>query len=418
MSSQLGKAFCFSSASRLHGFDKPTVWHEFTGLAQTMNAVNLGQGFPDFAPPAFLTNALTDAAGPKNLNMYARSAGLMSLANEIAKKYSKEYGRMIDPLHEVLTTVGSTEGLFCAAMGLLEPGDEVVVFEPAFDIYLADVQMADAKIVGVPLTVVNGKWVFDKEAFKRAFTDKTRLFFINSPHNPTGKVYTKDEYEFIASVLLNFPNCNVVADEVYEKLVYEEKEHFSIAKLPGMFERTLVLGSAGKTWSVTGWKIGWMCGPAHLVRPCALVHQWTVFSISTPMQDAVAAAITLSEHVQDNGKNYYENLLASYSNRRSKLMAALSDCGLVPICPEGSFFIMADTSAIKIPSHYLVDTSRDYAFCRFLTKEIGVAAIPPSAFMSETNKTLMQNYARFAFCKSDEVMSEAIKRLTKLNSFR
>ena len=370
-----GKALRYCASNRMDGFDKDTVFHEFTALSIELKSMNLGQGFPDWSPPDFVKKALYQAVEEKNCNTYGRSAGHLSLVKELANRYTTILNRDIDPLTQVVTTVGSTEGLFLAAMALLNKNDEVVVFEPAFDIYLADIQLAGAKAKSVPLTVSNGKWTFNFDDFANSFNASTRLLLLNSPHNPTGKVFSREELDFICSIVKKYPNVNVITDEVYEHLVYG-CEHLPLASFPGMFERTLTLGSAGKTWSVTGWKIGWMVGPAHLIKACGLLHQWTVFSISTPMQDAIASSLQQSI-VKNDGETYFERLRKEYEARRQKLCEALESVGLIPIKPDGTFFVMCDTSNVKIPEKYLENgTSRDYAFCRFLTRDIGVTAIP------------------------------------------
>lgn len=299
-----------------------------------------------------------------------------------------------------------------AINSLLNPGDEVVCFEPAFDLYHADVKISGGIVVGVPLNVCNNSWCFDKLVFEKSFNERTRLLIINTPHNPTGKQFSLEEMEFISQIVRMYPRVNVITDEVYEHLIYNGP-HISFASVSDMYERTLTLASAGKTWSVTGWKIGWCVGPRHLIKAVSLLHCWTSFSVATPMQAAVDKALQFSL-----ASTYFVDLKNEYLARREKLFTALKSVGLIPIMPEGSFFIMADTSNVNIPADYLSNnTPRDYAFCRWLTEVIGVTAIPPSAFMSLKNKPLMHNYARFAFCKSDEVMNEAINRLEQVKKY-
>ena len=274
----------------------------------------MGQGFPGWHCPDFLKEENTKACN-NNYNQYARSAGHLSLVQGIAKRYSKTFGRTVDPLTEVVVTAGATEAIFgvtqgaclyCACCitvgisltrfapvcsGLLNPGDEVIAFEPAFDIYLAQTDMAGAKVVPVPLILgaddaKSGslEWKLDIKRFEAAFTSKTRLVLLNTPHNPTGKVFTKDELGQIAAVVSKYPNVVVVSDEVYEYLTYDGHEHISFASLPGMWERTITVSSAGKTFSVTGWKVGWTVGPEYLVRCVGISHQWVSFSVCTHVQ--------------------------------------------------------------------------------------------------------------------------------------
>ena len=237
------------------GFEAPTVWHEFTPLANLHKATNLGQGFPDWAPPPFIRDALFKAVDD-NLNAYSRSAGHLGLCEQLAVDYTKKLGQPVNALTNVVVTVGSTEALYSLTQGMLEEGDEVIAFEPAFDIYLAHAKMAGAKLVTVPLRVVDGRWTFDPAQLAAAFTPRTRLLIVNSPHNPTGKVFTRAEYESIAGIVQQHSDCVVVTDEVYENMVFDSREFCHFASLPGMWDRTVTMCSAGKSFSITGWKIG------------------------------------------------------------------------------------------------------------------------------------------------------------------
>lgn len=308
--------------------------------------------------------------------------------------------------------------------GLLNPGDEVVVLEPAFDIYIAQAEMAGATLKTVPYRVRNDasgakEWYVDFAELRAAFSEKTKLFLLNTPHNPTGKVFTRAELDEISSIVQSFPDVVAVADEVYEHMVYGEKQHVSLASLPGMFERTLTISSAGKTFSITGWKVGWTIGPAHLVRSIAVCHQWLAFSVCTPMQQAVADSLVIAEQPYEGAESFYASLNASYLAKRTLMCDALRAAGIEPIVPEGGFFIVGDTSKIVLPEKYAADTTvtRDWALCRWLTEEIGVAAIPPSAFYCDENKELAANYARFAFCKTDDVLRDAAQRLLKCRDY-
>lgn len=408
-------------ASRLRGFDVPTVWHEFTPLAQTTGAVNLGQGFPDWSCPAFVKEGLHRAVDG-NHNQYCRSGGHMRLVKSLAAHYSPLLGRTLDPLTEITTTVGATEAIFACTQSLLNPGDEVVVFEPAFDIYGAQVQMAGGICKYVPLRVVDRggrlEWTYDHAEFEAAFTSKTKMVLLNTPHNPTGKVFTRTELSAMAATIQKYPGVIVVADEVYEKLVFAPHTHERMATLPGMFDRTITVSSAGKTFSVTGWKIGWTIGPSQLIKPIMLANQWVQFSVSTTLQEAVADAVERGEQPHEGQRNYFDWLCADYYSRRDRLAASLAAAGFGVAVPEGGFFIVADTSKFTVPEKYLTETTaaapvmtRDWAFCRWLAIEHGVAAIPPSAFHSPETKGLAANLARFAFCKTDATLLEADKRL-------
>mmetsp|Transcript_49267 Transcript_49267/g.96651 ORF Transcript_49267/g.96651 Transcript_49267/m.96651 type:complete len:426 (-) Transcript_49267:62-1339(-) len=420
--------FNFAPAHRLAKFAAPTVWHTFSPLAAECKAVNLGQGFPGWGPPQFAKEALCKATTEElepdigiMTNQYTRSAGHPSLVNQLAEQYSRSLQRKVDPLSEVLVCNGATETLYCILTGCLNPGDEMVTFEPAFDIYHASADMAGAKVVTCPLRIQEkaGKkeWVFDKEEFRAKFSGKTRMFLLNTPQNPTGKVMTRAELEFIASVLKDFPDVVCVADEVYEHIVYDQHQHLSIASLPGMFDRTLTVSSAGKTFSATGWKIGWAVGPAEVIRAAAIVHQWTCFSVHTPSQAAVADMLRVAEQPFEGFPSYYKWLQGTYTAKRDVLVKALQGGGVEPIMPEGSFFIIGDTSKLKIPDQHMnEDIPYDWKLCKWLTKDIGVAAIPPSSFYCKENEEMAKNFARFAFCKPEAVLEEAAIRLKKLQS--
>jgi len=281
---------------RLDGLDKPTVWEEFTPLALEHKAVNLGQGFPDWEPPKFVMDAMHQSIslGGVKSNQYARSAAHMPLAVVLAEDYTKKFNidRPIDPVTEIASAVGCTQAFYCAMQGLLNPLDEVLLMEPAFDIYSAQVRMAGGVPKFIPLrqqpveTLSNANDVFhlDMDELKSSITPQTKVLVINTPHNPTGKMFSKNELEQIAAIVELNPQLTVIADEVYEYIVFDKNKspHVHFASLPGMYERTLTLSSSGKTFSCTGWKVGWAVGPPSLVRAVASVQQWVNFSCPTP----------------------------------------------------------------------------------------------------------------------------------------
>ena len=418
----------FHIAPRLRNFVAPTVWHEFTPLAASTKAMNLGQGFPGFSPPDFVkeaaANAVTERSGDFLLSQYARPAGHLPLVRTLAAFYEPRLGRPIDPLTEVLVTVGASEALCAIMLGLLREGDEVVMLEPAFDIYIAQAEMCGATIRYVPLrtrpsssTAGAEEWYLDMAEFAAAFDRNPRLFILNTPHNPSGKVFTTAELTAIGEVCAKGDTV-ILSDEVYEHMVYAPHRHVPIASLPGMWERTLTVSSSGKTFSVTGWKIGWVLGPDHLTRCAAIAHSWLSFSTCTPLQHAVAEMHARAAQPFEEHPTYFDYLTATYTRRRATLMDALTAAGLSPIEPEGGFFIVADTSRVDIPKRWDDGSvTRDWAFCRWLCNDIGVCAIPPSAFYGDEDRHLAGNLARFAFCKSDEVLAEAGKRLLKLKEF-
>jgi len=406
-------------ARRVAGFGT-TIFTEMSALAIQHSAVNLGQGFPDFASPEFIKLAAA-AAIAADLNQYAPMPGTPRLRQAVAAQWQREYGRALDWQNEVSVTSGATEALCDAALAFLNPGDKAIVFEPAYDAYVPDITMAG----GVPIAVQlyppaknerrktkdevdhsssvlrpSSAWHFDPAELRAAFAQRPKLIFINTPHNPTGKVYTRAELELIAGLCQEY-DVLAITDEVYDRLIYGGAEHISLATLPGMWERTLTLNSVGKTFSVTGWKIGYAVGPAELNRALRQAHQWVTFATATPFQEATAAALELAE---TNG--YYRQLQAEYDERRTLLRGILEAAGLPTLPTEGSYFINTDISSLGYTD--------DRAFCRFLTSEIGVAAIPTSAFYSEPASA--PPFARFCFAKKHATLEAAGERHQRLRA--
>ena len=405
--SELG---AFRPAQRVSGFGT-TVFAEFTALALQHDAVNLGQGFPNFAAPDFIKQAAQEAIAA-DLNQYARSAGQPRLVQALAELYGPLFGRELEPMTNIVVTDGATEGIFATVQALVDPGDEVILLEPFYDSYPASVIMAGGTPVYVPLRPMQAQggaasWSVDMDELAAAFSPRTRLIVLNTPQNPLGKVYTREELEQIAA-LVRRSKAYVLSDEVYEWMTYPDAgnpvEHVRIATLPGMWERTVTLGSAGKTFSVTGWKIGWAIADAPIAWSIFSAHQWIPFTVATPLQEAVATALR-----QANENDYYAWLRAMYREKRDRLYAVLDEIGLNPVKPDGSYFILCDTSRLDVPVE--AGERRDYAVCRWFTREAGVAAIPPSPFYSPAHQYLTDDLARFTFCKTDEALDEAARRL-------
>ena len=404
-----------------------TIFSVMSALAQQHGAVNLGQGFPDFAGPEFVKRAAADAIAA-DLNQYAPMPGLPRLRQAVAAQWQREHGRAVDWQAEVTVTSGATEALCDAALALLDPGDKAIVFEPAYDAYVPDITMAGATPIPVKLypprtnqrpttndqgatsgvensaessSLVLGpssSWHFDPDELRAAFALRPKVVFVNTPHNPTGKVFTRAELELIAALCQEYDVLAIV-DEVYDRLTYDGAEHVALATLPGMWERTLTLNSVGKTFSVTGWKIGWSVGPAALNAAMRASHQWVTFATATPLQAATAAAI---EQAASNG--YYDQLREEYGERRALLRQILESAGLPTLTAEGSYFISADIAALGYAD--------DRAFCRFLTTDIGVAAIPTSAFYMDPGGAAP--LARFCFAKQLATLEAAGERLRQL----
>lgn len=378
-------------ARKLEGFGT-TIFTEMTRLAQERGAVNLAQGFPDFDGPEFVKDAAI-AAIRAGHGQYARMSGIPALHEALAAKYRRDYGLDYTPDAEFTVTSGATEAIFAAIQGICDAGDEVLLFEPYYDSYRASVAMAGA----VPrfVTLHAPDWNFDEDALRRAFTPRTRAILVNTPHNPTGKVFSRDELEVIAD-LCREQDVLCMTDEVYEHLVYDGR-HIPMATLPGMRERTITISSFGKTFSLTGWKIGWAAAPTALTAAVRAAHQFITFATATPLQHGAAVAFAA-------GPEYYHQLLAGYRARRDTLVRELSRIGFGVKPPAGAYFVCADFRPLGFQD--------DVEFCRYLIEEIGVAAIPPSVFYE--NARYGKSYARFAFCKKEETLREAVRRLSNL----
>jgi len=381
-------------ATRLRPFGT-TIFTEMTRLAQQHGAVNLAQGFPDFEAPEFVKDAGVRAIHAGR-NQYARMPGEPVLVEAIAANHRARHGLAYDPMTEVVVTSGATEAIHDAVMALVEPGDEVVMLEPYYDSYRACVAMAGGVPKFVTLRAPDFRWAPGAPA--AAFSPRTRMLLLNTPHNPTGRVLTRAELTELADLCVRH-DAVCVADEVYDRLVFDG-EHVSIATLPGMRERTVLVNSLGKTFSLTGWKVGWAAAPAPLAKAVLTAHQFVTFATATPFQHAAAVAL----HAPPA---YYERFLAEYRERRDLLVEGLRSCGLVPTVPQGAYFVMADFRPLLGAG----ETPDDVAFCRRLVETVGVAAIPPTAFYE--NKAEGRFLTRWAFCKKVETIRAGLERLAR-----
>ncbi|ATB33839.1 aminotransferase class I/II-fold pyridoxal phosphate-dependent enzyme [Melittangium boletus] len=375
-----------------------TVFSEFSALALKHGAVNLGQGFPDFDGPDAVKEAAHQAI-LSGINQYAPSVGLKVLREAIAEHGARFHGQEgIDPDTMVTVTSGATEAIFCVLLGLVDPGDEVVAFEPFYDSYDANIAFVGARPRYVPLRppdATHATWWFDRDEVRAAFGPRTRLLILNTPHNPTGKVFTREELAFLAELCAEH-DVKVLSDEVYEHIVFAPARHVRAATVPGLAERTVTVSSGGKSFSFTGWKVGWIIAPPALRDAVQRAHQFVTFATASPLQAAMAVALRLPD-------TYFEQLRAQYLARRERLLAGLAQAGLKAHVPEGSYFILADISGQGLGD--------DVAFCRHLVTRVGVAAIPPSVFYAPEHRHLGQGMARFAFCKSDAILDDAARRL-------
>ena len=361
-----------------------------SALAVRTGSVNLGQGFPDVdGPPAVVEAAVSALRAGQN--QYAPGIGIPDLRAAIAGHQRRHYGIELDPDHEVVVTTGATEGIAAALLGLVDPGDEVVVLEPYYDSYVAMIAFAGG--VRRPVTLRAPDFRLDPDELRAAVTDRTRLLLVNTPHNPTGTVLTPAELQAIADVAVEH-DLVVVTDEVYEHLVFDDHEHVPLATLPGMAERTLTLSSAGKMFSFTGWKIGWATGPADLVGALLGAKQWLSFSSGTPFQAAVARAL-------EHEAGFYDELTASLQKRRDLLCAGLAELDVDVRVPEGTYFATTDVRRLGWED--------GMAFCLALPERAGVVAIPAQAFYDDLAEG--RHLVRWAFCKEPDVIEEGLTRL-------
>lgn len=376
------------TAARLRPFG-PTIFAEISRLAALHGAVNLAQGFPDFAGPDFVKEAAVRAIR-EDRNQYARMAGEPALVEAAAEDLRRRHGLSYDPMTEIVVTSGATEAIHDAIMALVEPGDEVVMLEPFYDSYRACVAMAGGVVKTITLKAPDFRW--DAGAAAAAFSPKTRLLLLNTPHNPTGRVLDAAELKELADLVIRH-DAYCVTDEVYDRLVFEGT-HVSIATLPGMRERTVTIHSLGKTFSLTGFKVGWAAAPAPLAKAVATAHQFVTFATATPFQHAAAAALRAPQ-------SYFDEFLAEYRARREYLVGALRNAGFAVTAPQGAYFVMADIRPLGWDD--------DVAFCRHLIEEVGVAAIPPTAFYE--NHAHGRFLTRWAFCKKRETMEAGVARM-------
>ncbi|HET8768995.1 MAG TPA: pyridoxal phosphate-dependent aminotransferase [Pedococcus sp.] len=380
--------------ARMQGFGS-TIFAEMTALATEHGAVNLGQGFPDTDGPRAMLDA-AKAAIDAGRNQYPPGPGVPELLEAVAAHQKRFYGMDLDPRREVLVTVGATEAIAATILALCEPGDEVVTFEPYYDSYAASIALAGAvrrtSVLRFP------DFTIDEASLRAAFSSRTRLVLLNTPHNPTGKVFSREELELVCA-LAREHDAWVVTDEVYEHLVFDGVEHVPVATLPGMWDRTLTISSAGKTFSATGWKVGWVSGPAEAVAAVRAVKQFLTFVGSGPFQPAVAVALGLGDDV-------YAGLASSLQAKRDLLVAGLRGAGLQVSVPAGTYFVVADAAPLGA-----VDALE---FCRELPGRAGVVGVPVSVFHDDVDAA--RTLVRFAFCKRDEVLQEAVARLGTLRT--
>jgi aspartate/methionine/tyrosine aminotransferase len=372
-----------------------SVIREMTRLALQYGAVNLSQGFPDFAAPAEIKRAAKEAIDA-NINQYAITWGAKRFRDAIAQKFERTQGLSVDPEREITVCCGSTEAMMSSMMAIINPGDEVVVFEPFYENYGPDAILSGATPRFVKLRAPD--WTFDPEELAAAFGPATKAIILNTPNNPTGKVFERAELECIRDLCVRW-NAFAITDEIYEHMLYDGARHISLATLEGMRERTITINALSKTYSVTGWRVGWAIAPPEVTSAVRKVHDFLTVGAAAPLQEAGAVALQLPP-------DYYDTLAREYAGRRDRLLGILTDAGFRCFKPCGAYYIMTDISAFGFPD--------DVAFARYLVKEIGVAAVPGSSFYR--NPADGRTHLRFTFCKTEKTFQAAAERLAKLRA--
>jgi len=377
-------------ASRTVGFTESVI-REMTRLNAAHGGINLAQGFPNFAAPSELKEAAKRAIDA-DVNQYAITWGAKSLRDALARTYRELYGIPVDPETMLTVTCGSTEAMVSTLLAIVDPGDEVVVLEPFYENYGPDAAICGATPVFVPLRPPD--YTFDPDELRRAFSARTKAIIVNTPNNPTGRVFTRVELELIAS-LCQEHDAIAVTDEIYEHILYDG-EHIPMATLEGMAERTVTISGASKTFSVTGWRVGWIVAPAALTSGIRKVHDFVTVGAPAPLQEAVAAGLGL-------GRAYYDRLAHEYRARRDALVRSLDAAGFAPNTPDGAYYVLCDITPFGFDD--------DTQFAHWLVREVGVAGVPGSSFFSR--RELGRQIIRFTFCKTEDVLAAAGERLAR-----
>ena len=385
-----------------------SVIREMTRLALKHNAVNLSQGFPDFPAPDSVKEAARQAISD-DINQYAITWGAKNLRDSIVEKFERTQGIRIDPEREITICCGSTEAMMSAMLAIINPGDEIVVFEPFYENYGPDAILSGASPRFVKMQPPKGEdseWIFDFNELAAAFGPHTKAIILNTPNNPTGKVFTRKELEFIRDLCIKW-NAYCVTDEIYEHILYDGTEHLTMARLDGMRERTIVINGMSKTYSVTGWRVGWAIAPPETTQAIRKVHDFLTVGAAAPLQQAGAIALR-------SPQSYYDALAATYATKRQRLLKILSSAGFTVFKPRGAYYIMTDISRFHFPETdpRFASESKDVAFAKYLVQEIGVACVPGSSFYNDAQDGASQ--VRFTFCKKEETLSAAEERFSKL----
>jgi aspartate/methionine/tyrosine aminotransferase len=384
-----------------------SVIREMTRLAMKYGAVNLSQGFPDFAAPEEIKEAARQAIAD-DINQYAITWGAKPLRDAIVEKFERTQGVRFDPEREITICCGSTEAMMSAMLAIINPGDEIVVFEPFYENYGPDAILSGAKPRFVkmrPPKSEKSDWTFDEQELTAAFGPHTKAIILNTPNNPTGKFFTRAELEFIRDLCVRW-NAYCVTDEIYEHILYDGAAHISMARIDGMRDRTIVINGMSKTYSVTGWRVGWALAPAEATAAIRKVHDFLTVGAAAPLQQAGAIALRSSQA-------YYDKLAADYAVRRQRLLNILSASGFTVFKPRGAYYIMTDISRFPDPDAALYPAeTKDVRFAKYLVQEIGVAVVPGSSFYNDARDGTSQ--VRFTFCKKESTLAAAEERLARL----
>ncbi|MDD3218705.1 MAG: pyridoxal phosphate-dependent aminotransferase [Lachnospiraceae bacterium] len=374
-----------------------SVIRRMTRISDEYGAINLSQGFPDFDPPKEIMDALAKAAyaGP---HQYSVTFGAENFREALARKQGKAIGRTIDPEEEIVVTCGGTEAMMCAMMTVCNPGDKVLVFSPFYENYGADAILSGAEPIYIPL--VPPEYNFDKELLEDGFRQGAKAIIVCNPSNPCGKVFTREELEFIGQTAVKY-DAFVITDEVYEHMVYAPNHHTCMASLPGMYEHTITCNSLSKTYSITGWRLGYLIGPAQVIEAAKKVHDFLTVGAAAPLQEAATVGLNFPE-------SYYDELLEKYTKKREHFLKGLDSIGLEHNIPQGTYFVMIDISKFLELEQFRGYT--DLEFCEWMIKNIGVAAVPGSSFFKEEVNHLI----RLHFAREEATIDEAISRLGKL----
>ncbi|KAK9476979.1 pyridoxal phosphate-dependent transferase [Lipomyces japonicus] len=433
MSSSAVEPFQYPSPSRKIGAQAKDVWtivNEAAAGAQAslpFPVLNLGQGFFSYNPPDFAIHAAQQALNDVSANQYSHTKGRPSLRQALARAYEPSFGREIDWQTEVVVTSGANEGMFSAFTGFLNDGDEVIVFEPFFDQYISNIELPGGKVVYVPLippvdddvkTASSAEWKIDFDELRSKISARTKMIVINTPHNPVGKVFSRDELWQIGQLAVQH-NIIILSDEVYDRLYYTDFTRIATLS-PEIARLTLTVGSAGKTFSCTGWRVGWLIGDANLIKYVSAAHTRICFAVNSPLQEGTAVALTEALKPENT---FFHDHVESYKRKLEIFTAVWDELGLPFTAPDGGYFVLVNFKNVQIPDDYpfpddvVVGRARDFKVVYWLIRELGVVAIPPSEFYTPEHAHLADKYLRFAICKTDDYLQQAVERLRLLKPF-